>query len=193
MDVKSVLRSAAGKSQSKPSTDMVEIPLPSGLLAKHRELYNAAKAAKADLALSEEELLDEVKTQYVDAVKKHYVNSARLTGDGVRATVSWKDAYTKIPVDQKDELKKLVGEKYNDYFKDINDIAVKPDIASDENSLAELIEAVGPETFAKYFDVSQYIKPTSKFTQERHREFTDKTNNELNVTVKQYKPAVRIK
>jgi len=193
MDVKRVLRSAATKTKAEPVTDMVEIPIPPGVLIKHREKYNTAKSAKADLALSEEELMREVEPQYKEAIKKSYVSSARLKGDGVEATASWKDAYTKIPLEREQELKDVVGAKFDDYFRVVNDIQVKPEIAEDEHSLAELIEAVGPEVFSKYFNVKQHIKPTTRFTRSRHKDLDIDANEQLDVTVRQHKPAVRVK
>ena len=194
MNVNDVLKKAATKKSHKPSTEMVEIEAPPGLLSKHKVKHDALKSAKADLALSEEELLNSVKPQYREALKKKYVNSARLTEDDIEATVSWKDAYTKIPIEKIGELKKIVGEEsYNDYFEEINNIVVKADITNDEDALAELIKAVGPDTFAKYFDVTQHVKPTTRFTQERYRNLTDETNEQLDITVRQYKPSVRMK
>jgi hypothetical protein len=193
MNVTDVLRKAATKKSSKPSTDMVEIPVPEGVLAKHKEKYDAAKAAKADLELSEEELLSHVKPQYIEHLKHRYVNSARLSEGDVEATVSWKDAYTKVPVDKADEIKSLLGDKYDGYFTEVNEIVVKEDVVANPKLLEELINAVGPDVFAKYFDVAQHVQPTSRFTQERYRDLTPEVNTQLDATVRQYKPAVRLK
>lgn len=191
--VNDVLKKAAATKKVRPATDMVEIEAPPGLLSKHKIKYDALKSAKADLVLSEEELLSSVKPQYREAIKKRYVNSARLNEDDIEATVSWKDAYTKIPVEKMDDLKKAVGENYNDYFEEVNQIVVKSDVTNDEEALAELIKVVGPDTFAKYFDVTQHIKPTTRFTQERYRDLPDDVNEQLDITVRQYKPSVRMK
>lgn len=193
MNVNDILKKAATKKSTKPSTEMIELEVAPGLLSSHKVKYDALKSAKVDLALSEEELLSAVKPQYREAIKKKYVNSARLSEDDIEATVSWKDAYTKIPVEKTSELKELVGEQFHDFFEEVNSIVVKSDITSDEDSLAELIEDVGPDKFAKYFDVTQHLKPTSRFTQERYRELSSDTNEKLDVTVRQYKPSVRMK
>lgn len=193
MNVNDVLKKAAAKKSSKPSTEMVEIEAPPGLLSKHKIRYDALKAAKADLAISEEELLGSVKPKYREALKKRYINSARLHEDDIEATVSWKDAYTKIPVEKAADIKKIVGEHYDDYFEEVNQIVVKKDVTEDEEALAELIKVVGPDTFSKYFDVAQHIKPTTRFTQERYRDLPDDINEQLDVTVRQYKPSVRMK
>jgi hypothetical protein len=191
--VTDVLRKAATKKSTKPSTDMVEIPVTPGLLTKHKEKYDAAKAAKADLELSEEQLLGEVSPVYVERLREQYVNSARLNEDNVEATVSWKDAYSKIPVEKIDEIKELVGDKYDEFFKEVNEIVVREDVASNPNLLEELIREVGPDKFSKYFDVAQHVKPTTRFTEERHRTLSPEVNTQLDVTVRQYKPSVRIK
>lgn len=193
MSVNDILKKAATKKSSKPSTDMIEIPVPPGLLLNHKSKYEAAKAAKTELELSEEELLSHVKPGYQETLKQRYVNSARLSEGEVEATVSWKDAYTKVPAEKETEIRNLVGSKYDSYFHLVNEIVVKEDVAANERLLEELIAAVGPETFSKYFDVAQHIKPTTRFTQERYRELSPEVNNQLDVTVRQYKPAVRVK
>ena len=160
---------------------------------KQKEI-DSAKAAKADLELSEEELLQEVTPAYVTRLKERYVNSAKITEGDVEATISWKDAYSKVPIEKSAEIRDLVGdEKYDDYFKEVNEIVVKEDVASNPKLLEELIKAVGPDTFSKYFDVAQHIKPSSRFTEERHRTLSPEVNGQLDVTVRQYKPAVRVK
>ena len=191
--VTDVLRKAATKKSTKPSTDMVEIPVTPGLLAKHKLKYDAAKAAKADLELSEEELLNEVTPVYVERLRDSYLTSARINEGDIEATVSWKDAYSKIPIDKIDEVRGLVGEKYDEFFKEVNEIVVKDDVASNPNLLEELIKAVGPDTFSKYFDVAQFVKPKVRFTEDRHRSLSPEVNTQLDVTVRQYKPSVRIK
>lgn len=194
MNVTDVLKKAAAKKSSRPTTDMVEIPVPPGLLTRHKEKYDAAKAAKADLELSEEELLQEVTPAYVTRLKERYVSSAKLTEGEVEATVSWKDAYSKVPIEKGEDIRDLVGdEKFENYFKEVNEIVVKEDVASNPKLLEELIRAVGPDVFSKYFDVAQHIKPTSRFTEERHRTLSPEVNAQLDIAVRQYKPAVRIK
>ena len=194
MNVSDVLKQASSSKKRATATDMVEIPVPPELLVKHAMKYEAHKSAKADLALSEEELLNEVKPRYIEAVKKNYVNSARLRAGDVEATVSWKDAYKKIPIEKRADIENIVGDKYHDFFQEINDIHVKSDIAADPKALEELIEAIGPDNFSKYFDVEQVIKPTSRFTQERYRSLTEEVNQDLQtVGVQQHSPAIRVK
>ena len=193
MNVTDVLKKAAAKKSTRPSADMVEIPVSPGLLTKHKEKYDAAKSAKADLELSEEELLQEVTPVYVTKLKETYVTSAKVSEGDIEATISWKDAYSKVPIEKGDEIRELIGEKFEDYFKEINEIVVKDDVAANPKLLEELIKAVGPDTFSKYFDVAQHIKPTTRFTEERHRTLSPEVNGQLDVTVRQYKPAVRVK
>jgi len=193
MGVNDILKKAAASKKPKASTDMIEIPVAPGLLTSHKIKYDAAKAAKADLELSEEELLNAIKPHYVESLKGRYVNSARLSEDNIEATVSWKDAYSKIPTENADEIKGLVGDKFNDYFREVNEIVVKEEVAGNEKLLEELITAVGPDTFSKYFDVDQKLVPTTRFTQERYRELAPEVNTQLDVNVRQYKASVRMK
>lgn len=194
MNVTDILKRAAAKKNTRPTTDMVEIPVPPGLLTKHKEKYDAAKLAKADLEHSEEELLQEITPAYVTRLKEHYVNSAKVVEGDVEATISWKDAYSKVPIEKSSDIRDLVGEeKFDGYFKEVNEIVVKDEVASNPRLLEELIKAVGPDTFSKYFDVAQHIRPTTRFTEERHRTLSPEVNSQLDITVRQYKPAVRVK
>lgn len=193
MNVTDVLKKTAAKKINKPATDMVEITVTPGLLTNHKMKYDAAKAAKADLELSEEELINAIKPSYVETLKNRYVNSARLSENDIEAIVSWKDAYSKIPTENADEIKGLVGDKFNDYFREVNEIVVKEDVASNEKLLEELITAVGPDTFSKYFDVAQKIVPKKEFTERRYKEFSAEQNSKLDMHVRQYKPSVRMK
>jgi len=190
--VTDVLRKASAKKSTKPSTDMVELTVTSGTLAKHKQKYDAAKVAKAELELSEEELLGEVVPSYIEKIKEEYVSSARIHEGDIEATISWKDAYSKIPVEKAEEIKDLVGSRFDDYFKEVNEIVVKEEVAANPELLEELINAVGPDTFSKYFDVAQHLRPTTRFTEERHRTLSPSVNDQLNETVRQYKPSVRV-
>lgn len=192
MNVTDILKKAT-KKNVRPSPDMVEIPVPPGLLIKHKEKYDAAKSAKADLDLSEEELLQEVTPVYITKLKEKYVTSAKVSEGDIEATISWKDAYSKVPIERSEEIRELVGDKFDDYFKEVNEIVVREDVAANPELLEELIKVVGPDTFSKYFNVAQHIKPTTRFTEERHRTLSHEVNSQLDVAVRQYKPAVRVK
>ncbi len=193
MNVTDVLKKAATKKSNRSSTDMVEVSVSPGLLSKHRRKYEAAKAAKEELEESEEALLQEVIPQYQEQLKERYVSSARASEGDAEATIVWKDAYSNIPLDKAEKIKDLVGEKYDEYFTEINEIVVREDVAQNPDLLKELVEAVGPDTFSKFFDVEQHIKPVTKFTAERQRTLSPEVNEKLNELVRQHKPAVRVK
>jgi len=190
LNVSDVLKSATKK--SKPKTEMVELSLPSKTLDAYRVAYDALKEAEADLSIAQNELLEKVEPAYFDQLKTKYVNSARVTDGGNEVTVSWKDAYSKIPTEQMEEIKKILGDKTNAFFKEVNDIKVKPEAATDPDVLEKLINAVGAENFRRWFDVNQAVKPNREFTERRYMELDKKTNEALNPLVKQYAPSIKI-
>lgn len=83
--------------------------------------------------------------------------------------LSYMDKYEKIPADSEDAIRQLVGKDYDTLFQMRNDIKVRSDLS--ETELTSIIERIGYDDFVKYFDVSLSIKPTSRFTQEKHNLF----------------------
>jgi hypothetical protein len=63
-----------------------------------------------------------------------------------------------------------------------------------DNRLADLIERVGAEDFAEFFEVESVIKPTDIFKTERFRlpaETRDRLRDEAGV--RPYKPSIRVR
>jgi len=190
LNVNDVLKSASKK--SKPKTEMVELSLPAKALDAFHEAYDKVKEAEAELSIAQLDLLEKVEPSYLEQLKTKYVNSVRVTDGNTELTVSWKDAYSKIPTEQLDEIKSIVGNKTDSFFRETNDIKVKPEAATDPDVLEKLINAVGAENFRRWFDVNQSIKPTREFTERRYMELDKKTNEALAPLVKQYAPSIKL-
>lgn len=97
--------------------------------------------------------------------------------------VSYSDRYEKIPADNEEILRNLVGKDYDSLFELRNDIKVRSDLS--EAELTSIVEAIGYDNFVKYFDVRLSIKPTTKYTQEKHNIFKNDKLSAIGSIVRQ--------
>lgn len=103
--------------------------------------------------------------------------------------------YSKISADKESDLKEIFGEDYEECFNVVKSIELTKDALADEDILVKLIKAVGKENFAKYFKISNVIKPTNTFHEGRFQEgnIKDKAEQVINEgIVNPYKIAIRI-
>ena len=54
-----------------------------------------------------------------------------------------------------------------------------------------LVQAVGPERFARFFVVNRWITPTKAYTEQFYTAFDDGQRAALKGMVKQYKPSIK--
>jgi hypothetical protein len=123
-----------------------------------------------------------------------YQSSLKVpTPDGVFVGVTFSSNWLKISPDVEDKIAEIVGDdEYGRYFNTVNVIKVKGDLANDR--LADLIERVGAEDFANFFEVESVIKPTENFKTEQFRlapEVRSRLRDEAGV--RPYKPSIRVR
>ncbi len=121
-----------------------------------------------------------------------YLSSVRVPDSkGLSIGISWADKYCKISPENEDAIREIAGERFDDYFTTELVVTVK-DIS--EESLTEIIKAVGPERFAQFFAVEKSLKPTSRFTQEQFTALSDEERKQfLQSGVKPFKPSIKVK
>lgn len=124
-------------------------------------------------------------------VKQGYTSAVRIPdGKGLSVGVSWADKYSKIPAENEKPLVSIAGDKFDDFFK-VDMVVTVRDIS--EESLKEIIKAVGPERFARFFAVEKTFKPTTRFTQEAFTTFSAEQRRKFTEAgVKQFKPSVKV-
>lgn len=124
-------------------------------------------------------------------VKQGYASAVRLPdGKGLSIGISWSDKYSKISAENEKALRSIAGDKFDGFFKADMVVTVR-DIS--EESLKEIVKAVGPERFAQFFTVEKTFKPTTRFTQEAFTVFTPEQRRKFMETgVKQNKPSVKV-
>jgi len=121
-----------------------------------------------------------------------YQSSVRIPDTkGLSIGVSWADKYSKISAENEKELREIAADKFDEYFTKDMVITVK-DIS--EESLKEIVKAVGPERFAQFFAVEKTFKPNTRFTHEQFTAFTHEQRQRfLQAGVKQNKPSIKVK
>ena len=139
------------------------------------------------------ELIDIVRPLREDFVKNRaFTSSVKLpTLDGMLLTVAFSSNYVKCPPENEDAIIGIIGqERYEKYFGVTNTIKVKSDIAPEH--LQELIDRVGAEDFAAFFEVSTNIKPNERFKQGQFFDFkADELKALEGAGVKAYKPSIK--
>jgi hypothetical protein len=122
------------------------------------------KQAETEAAMAEERLLQDARQIYAARAKAgNFSKSLNFAGKqtgGVR--VSFTDRFSALPIETKDTLVELLGERYAVMFDEARTLTVKK---TDDDSIRFLLETLGPETFQQFFDVKIEIKPKEGFDQ----------------------------
>jgi len=212
MGLRDALKAAAKDAPAKKGSKS-EVPEFPQELAEADQL-KGVKAQLNDLKVQEDLLSEKVYDQ-VGAFQRSlskkgaHTASVRLKGPkGAQLLVSWKHAYSKIPMDQEEALQQLVGKdrwerffgtaleitfKYPDSDQMLNDFLATLGKAAlpAETDKAKLIEA-GNEAFLKFFAVKMHLAPKPEYTERRRVELSDEQNAKLDQLVKQYSASAKV-
>lgn len=206
VDLKSVLRSAQkATTDSKSKTPVLDVP------PSIKELAEKVRIAKEQVekatTLFEElsaNLVNEVSGIRGELCVREYISSVKVpTTSNLMVAVTWSGNYIKIKPEQEQEIVKIVGDdRFKDYFRSVYDIAIKKELAMDNNALYRLFEwlgggssedeiATGQARFHQYFEVDENIKVTERFIRDHVLMSATQKEGLLLAGVKQYKPSVR--
>lgn len=191
-NLESILGSAEKEKKTKSKVQEVNLSLEHKVkVDKMIELKTNITNNETELDLLFQEILSILEKERNNLIAKNgYFSSIKVSGtNGGNIIVSWKDKYSKIPIQNYDDLKALFDGNLDSYFAKKMTITVKQEIS--ENDLIELISLIGAERFAKYFEVERWIEPTSKFTYEKHL-LDENIKNKVELIVKQHKPSLKI-
>lgn len=191
-DVNSIIAGAAKPKTNGSKSKVPEVPVPpetQELLTEVRKLQEEIKSLKNICEMKEAQLIERVAPIREDLCLQGYVSSIKMADTENRfSTLSWKDAYSKVDVGNSESLAQIVGSKYPEFFTTALNITVKD---TSEDALQELISLVGPEQFARFFEVERNIKPTPRYTTEFFTAFKPEERTALRQIVIQYKPALK--
>jgi hypothetical protein len=192
---KQAAKKAAGKkkAKSKSKTPAVQRDDLDETIDKWLEADKMMKDGKALKEQAESVLLPDVEEERMKsclADGEHH-SSTKVNG---KVTVSTKNAYSKIPTSDEEEIKEVIGEdKFKIWFKEKSKIEITPAALADDAFLGKVMEAVG-EDFDRYFKVEENLVPTETFHKNRSLDpETKKAFEALQAEglVKPYKAAVK--
>lgn len=181
------------ESKSKSKVPVLEVEEQVKELAtKIREVKAALDSADAEFELRKQEIIDAVAPMRSELCRSGYVSSVRIPDtNGLSVSLTWGHKYTKVGMDKRDAIVGIVGDDFEELFETKTEIKVKE--GAGEDKLRELIEAVGPERFREFFDVTQVLAPTPRYTDGFFTSFTDEQRAGLEKLVVPYKPSIGVK
>ena len=193
-DVNSIISGAAKPKTNGSKSKVPEISVPpetQELMTEVRKIKEEIESLESIFSMKEAQLIERVSPIREDLCLQGYISSIKIPDTENRlSTLSWKDAYSKVDIGNAETLSNIIGSKYPEYFATQLNITVRD---TSEGSLSELIQLVGPEQFAKFFEVERHIKPTSRYTTEFFTAFKPEERIALKSIVRQYKPALKVK
>ncbi len=195
-DLNAVLAGATAPKASKSKKSAVPVLVVGDdvkkLVTRVREVKEELDSAESMYETLGAELIAKVAPLREDLCRKAYQSSVRIPdAKGLSVGISWADKYCAIPSENEEALRAIAGDAYDDYFTGSIEVSVR-DIS--EESLTELVKAVGPERFARFFSVTKTIKPATRFTQEQFNVFTPEQRQQFIISgVKQFKPSIKVK
>lgn len=193
-DVNSIIAGAAKPKTNGSKSKVPEVSVPpetQELMLEVRKIKEEIESLESIFSMKEAQLIEQVSPLREDLCLQGYVSSIKIPDtENQLSTLSWKDAYSKVDIGNAETLSNIVGSKYPEYFATQLDITVRD---TSEASLSELIQLVGPEQFAKFFEVERNIKPTPRYTTEFFTAFKPEERTALKSIVRQYKPALKVK
>ena len=161
--------------------------------ARLRQLKEELESTESMYDTLAAEMVEQVGPLREDLCRRQgYLSSVRVPDSkGMSIGISWSDKYSKIPAANEPALRDLTGDRFSEYFTAAMAVTVK-DIS--EESLTEIVRAIGPERFASFFEVERSLKPTSRFTQEQFTVFTpEQRQGFLQAGVRQFKASIKVK
>ena len=194
-NVADVLSTASKPAEPKSKSKVPVLDVPQEvreLSARIREVKSQLDSADAEFELRKQEIIDAVAPLRAELCRSGYVSSVRVPDtNGLSVSLTWGHKYTKVGMDKRGAIVGIVGEDFQDLFETKTEIKVKE--GAGEDKLRELIEAVGPERFREFFDVTQVLVPTARYTDGFFTSFTDEQRAELEKLVVPYKPSIGVK
>ncbi len=194
INIMDVLNTATVKTETKGKSKVPVLTVSENVMqlaGEIRELKGQIDSLKSMFDVKEAEILTLVIPERERLCKSDYQSSIKVPDlDGMTILISWKDQYSKIPIETENNIKQIVDGKYQEFFETDMNISVKKE-ALNETALKELIIKIGVSEFSKFFDVERWIKPTNRYTREQFIALTPEQRQALSLYVRQYKPAIK--
>jgi hypothetical protein len=139
--------------------------------ARWLKLHTTKEETERELELARDQVLGVVRPWHEETCARRRAHEPTVvieTKDGT-ARVSFQDRYTKLPIECEEELRRILGDRYEGLFKRGVSLKVKKEVAEDPARLEQLVvalaESIGAENFASLFEVEQCLIPNTAFTE----------------------------
>lgn len=118
--------------------------------------YVAQRDAKAEFDALESQMLEKVRVNYEAGANRTFAKTLNVAGhDTPGVQVSFKDAFTKIPIDREPFLKAELGNDYDRFFVQKREISL---LDTSDDTVALLLSKLGPEEFKRLFDIGLSVQ-----------------------------------
>jgi len=135
------------------------------------ELDAKLAETERELGLVRDKILDVIRPWHEETCARRHAHEPTVVIETPTGTlrVSFQHRYTKLPLDLETDLRGLLHDDFDHYFKRAVSLKVKKEVAEDPAQLEQMVltlaEALGAENFASLFEVEQSLTPTKVFTE----------------------------
>lgn len=190
MTINELLQQAQKPPAEKTRSKALEVKAEGEMLELVRKLLHLKYTIQdltSQFKLSTSELLTLIEPIRAEHSRKKYISSMRVGSVEENVMVVWAHKYTKIPLEREEELRQMVGERYDEFFTTVVKIILKK---TDESTLLELVGKLGKDKFLELFEVERYLYPTIRYT-ENFYTLPPTKRSMLSKMVKQAEPAIK--
>jgi hypothetical protein len=139
--------------------------------ARWLDLNDQFAETERELALVRDQVLNVIRPWHEEICARRRAHESTVVIETPTGAlrVSFQHRYAKMGVDREADLRQLMGDDFDRYFKRIVSLKVKKDVAEDPAQLEQMVltlaEALGAENFASLFEVEQSLTPTKAYTE----------------------------
>jgi len=158
---------AAKKSSSKPVLVAEELH---SNIGDFLEAKKQQKTSKANIARAEGAIIKAAENARIDECSRtgKYESSHKVSASTGTVTVKFPNRYSKIDPSDEDDLRAIYGESdYETFFREQTNCAMTQAAMDDEKFIEDMMETLGEEKFARYFEVTSQLAPTKSYHEQR--------------------------
>jgi hypothetical protein len=139
--------------------------------ARWLELNAKLAETERELGLARDQILNVIRPWHEEACARRHAHEPTVVIETPTGALraSFQHRYAKLPLDLETNLRGLLHDDFDRYFKRVVSLKVKKEVAEDPAQLEQMVltlaEALGAENFASLFEVDQSLSPTKVFTE----------------------------
>lgn len=191
----SLLSGFASKEKKKTKSNSVAVTIDCDpTIDAWIKAHDDKKDAESRLAEAEMKMLPLVEKARIDESMKNkeHVSSVKVND---KVTMVVQNRYSTINMEQQQKISEVFGNDMNKYFITKQNVQFTPKAIGDEELIKKLLDMVGHEKFAEYFDVTEELVPTAMLHESRSIDVTvaSKATKLIDAGIlKPYKPSFKV-